>query len=131
MTPPVAPPTYARPTPAPPSSGPALPPAPGPAGATPGKPVPRVTESQSFYNAYAVAPPSSEKPAGGRCEVNFWNLSGQPLPLQVDRQTLLLAAGQKVRLDLGHQFVWQIAGRESQAETVPANESGVEIVLRR
>lgn len=120
-----APGTYAVPTPAPPSASPATPPA------TPGKPIPKVTESQSYYNAYAASPSSANKPERERFQVDFWNLSGQELILQVSGQTYVLIPGNKVQLDLGRQFVWQIAGREPQAETIPANESGVEIVVRR
>jgi len=86
--PPAALPRYAEPRPAPPSGSTAEPPrAPE---ATP-KPGVNAQESRKagdkFYDSYFVA--GGAPPAGERCAVMFWNLSGQGLTLTVDGQQRL------------------------------------------
>jgi hypothetical protein len=124
---PVAP-VYARPTPAPPSAAPAPT---GEGTRFPGKgPTPRVTESRSAVASYSVVPRSSEKLAGERCSVGFWNLTNRDLTLKVEGNSRVIPRGKSVTLELGRQFVWQIEGREPQTEQVPPTEAGVEIVIR-
>jgi hypothetical protein len=93
-------------------------------------PRPAVSESR-FYDVFAVAPGDRTRPAADRCSVAFWNLSGQDLTLTVAGQKQTIVRGKSLTLELDRQFVWQVEGRESQAERVPATESGLEIVIRR
>jgi hypothetical protein len=126
-------PGYARPTPAPPSQ--AVPPTTQPPPLAPSGPAPPpgpgVTESRSFFDAYASAPPSTDSPTLTRAAVGFWNLTTQDLTLNVDGQDRLLPHGKGVRLDLGRQFVWRVGDREQVPERIPENAPGVEIVIRR
>jgi hypothetical protein len=80
---------------------------------------------------FAVAAGDRAKPAGDRCSVAFWNLSAQDLTLKVDGQKRILPRGKSLTLELDRKFVWQVEGREPEAERVPANETGLEIVIRR
>jgi hypothetical protein len=83
-----------------------------------------------FYDSYFLAN-AARAPAGDRCAVTFWNLSGQGVTLTVGGQDRSLAAGQNVRLELKREFTWSVTGREVERQQVPANEVGVEIVIRR
>ena len=126
------PPTYAPPTAAPPSGSPEAPPMP-PAD-TPGSTLmtraAKVSES-SFYDVYPVAARGGARPAGDRCPVCFWNLTGHDVTLKVGGRTEILPAGGRSRLDLERRFSWQADGREWRSEDAPANADGIEIVLRR
>jgi hypothetical protein len=129
--PPPAPPRlYAEPRPAPPSGGTPEPPR---APDTMPKAGVNSRESQKvgakYYDAYFVA--GAARPAADRCAVTFWNLSGQSVTLTVDGQPRSLPAGQSARLDLKRDFAWGVAGRDPERQQVPAQESGVEIVIRR
>jgi hypothetical protein len=134
--PPVVP--YASPTPAPPSQPPPAAPAP-PATASP--PMQKVQEERSsnaanvedarFYDPYPVASRNPMKPVGERCAVAFWNLSARDMTLKVAGQTRPLLRGQKVSLDLGRKFTWQVDERQPREETVAASDPGLEIVIRR
>lgn len=115
----------ARPAPAPPSGGPANPTAP------PRKAIPGVTETRPYYDAYTVAPRSSDKPAGDLCWVGFWNLSSRDMTLKLGERTHTLPRGKSIKLEVGRQFAWRIEDREAQNESVSANTSGLEIVIRR
>jgi len=115
--------TFAIPTPAPPSREPPL-------ANPPIDPKPGVSESR-FFDVYSVASANGVKPAGERCSVAFWNLSKQDLVLKVGGQRQVLGRGKSMTLNLDRQFVWQVEGREPQAEQVPANESALEIVIRK
>jgi hypothetical protein len=84
---------------------------------------------EKFYDNYFL--PGAAPAAGDRCAVMFWNLSGQGLTLTVDGQTRSLPAGQSLRLDLKRDFAWSVTGRQPERQQVPAQESGVEIVIRR
>lgn len=138
VAPPPAPPArlYATPVPAPPSTGPAAvpapsaPPASSPAPAQPMTPAPpAVSESRSFYSG----PPASS-PAGAvsdRAHVGFWNLAGREVALQVEGRTYWLAQGQRLKLDVGREFVWKDGDHETQRERLPAGVPGVDIVIRR
>jgi hypothetical protein len=123
-------PRYAEPRPAPPSGSTVEPPR-----APESMPKAGVNAQESrkagdkFYDSYFVA--GGAPPAGERCAVMFWNLSGQGLTLTVDGQARPLAAGQSVRVDLKRDFAWRVAGRDEERQQVPAQESGVEIVIRR
>jgi hypothetical protein len=119
---------YATPVPAPPSDGPVVPARP----AEPAMPrIPAVSESHSYYDAYAVAPRTSGRPASGQFAVGFRNLSGRAVTLQVEGQARTLLAGQTLSMQLPRRFAWQVQGRESQSQLVPEGESALEIVLRR
>lgn len=121
-----APPVHATPVPAPASPAPIRPiPAPQP---TP--PPAGVRESQSYYDAYAASTAASA-PASSTCAVGFWNSTARPVTLRVAGQVYTLAAGRGVMVDLPRQFAWQIDGRESQTTRVPADQVGVDIVIRR
>jgi hypothetical protein len=122
----VPPRVYATPTPAPPLGA-------APAGPQPGNPPmpPAVKENRSFYDAYAVAGKDDRPVNGSRCTVGFWNNTGQDLVLRIDGQSRPLPNGRGVSLELPRVFVWQVVGREPQSERVPAEQTGVEIVIRR
>jgi hypothetical protein len=131
-------PNYARPTPAPPSSSPATPAPPLAAPEAPRSPAPAsprrssdVRESRSYYDAYPGSPRESSKPAGDRCAVGFWNLTGRDLTIKIDGQARSLAQGKNIQVDAGRQFIWQIEGRDPQHENVASGESALEIVIRR
>jgi hypothetical protein len=117
-------PTLARPQPAPASSGPVAP------QTSPMNKVPAVNESRSFFDAYAVAPRPTDKPAKDRAEVGFWNLSGHDLTLKVAGQTHRLEHGKNLKLQLNRQFVWRVEDREAQSERVPDEVPGLDIVIR-
>lgn len=121
--------TFAQPVPAGPSGSPA----PGPRSSEPplSTPKPGVTESRSFFDAYAVAPRSADKPAAGKVSVGFWNLTDRDLMLHVDQRTFTVLRGKSVRLELERQFAWRVEARAAQNEQVPAGEAGREIVIRR
>jgi hypothetical protein len=82
-----------------------------------------------FFDSYFVA--GGPRAAGDRCAVTFWNLSGRDMALTVDGQARTIPAGQNVRIDLKRDFSWTVAGRDAERQQVPAQESGVEIVIRR
>jgi hypothetical protein len=90
-----------------------------------------VSESHSSFDAYAVVPRAADRPAGDWCSVAFWNLTGRDLTVQVEGQDHYVPRGKNVRLDLGRQFVWRVEDRAAETEKVPANDSAVEIVIRR
>jgi hypothetical protein len=122
---------YAEPQPAPPSGTPEPPKAP------PGDLMPKagVNERESkktpepFFDAYFVA--GAKPVAADRCAVMFWNQTGRALTLTVDGQSRSLPAGQSVRLDLKRDFAWGVAGRGEERRQVPAQEAGLDIVIRR
>jgi hypothetical protein len=117
-----APRKLAQPKPAGPSAGPKTTEPPRAAG---------VAEQRSYFSAYAVAPRTTDQPAGERARVGFWNLSSQDLRLNIAGQPYTLKRGQSVKLDLARQFAWRVDGRDTQNETVPASEGALEIVIRR
>jgi hypothetical protein len=114
-------PPLAAPTAAPPSAGPI----------SPGKGQPEVSESRSFYESFGVQSPSTDKPPADRCALGFWNLTGRDLTVSVAGQAHIVLRGKTLKLQVGRQFAWRLEGHEPQNETVPMENSGVEIVLRR
>jgi hypothetical protein len=132
---PVAPPRpVAQPQPAPPSPGrePPL--------AEPGRPTPQLgptppagaqQRESRYFDTYAVAPSATTQPKSPRCSVSFWNLSGRELVLKVGNQRVTLDRGRSATLDLEREFTWQVEGREAESGRVAANESALEIVIRR
>jgi hypothetical protein len=117
---------YATPTPAPPLGQPQGKPA-----TPPPAPPPGVKESRSFFDAYALAGPAGQPVNGLRCQVGFWNNTEQDLVVTVDGQARTLVRGKGVTLELPRSFVWQVDGREPRSERVPAEQAGLEIVIRR
>ena len=118
----------AAPTAAPPSDSPAVSlPA---LSVTPrGRPV--VTESNSYYDSYTVAPDRNSNPLGDRASITFWNLSSRDMTLKAGGRTRRLNKGQRIVLDMPRQFIWQVEARDPQQERVPLGESALEIVIRR
>jgi hypothetical protein len=82
------------------------------------------------YDTYYVANRGAERPAGDRCAVTFWNLTGQGLALTVDGRSYTLSRGESMRLRLKRDFAWGVAGREAQRQQIPPEESGLEVVIR-
>jgi hypothetical protein len=123
-------PLYAEPRPAPPSGTAEPPKAPDamPKAGVSGRESRKVADR--FFDSYFVAG-AARTPAADRCAVTFWNLSGRGLTLTIDGQDRTLPAGQSVRLDLKRDFAWGVTGRDSERQQVPAQESGVDIVIRR
>lgn len=121
---------YAEPRPAPPSGS-----TPEPPLAPDTMPKAGVNSRESrkagekFYDAYFAA--GATRATADRCAVTFWNLSGQGVTLTVDGRPHALPAGQSVRLDMKRDFAWGVAGRDPERQQVPAQEAGVEIVIRR
>jgi hypothetical protein len=131
--PPVAPaaalPRYAAPRPAPPSGSTVEPPrAPDPMPKAGVNAQESRKAGEKFYDSYFVA--GGARAAADRCAVMFWNLSGQGLTLTVDGQARVLPSGQSLRMDLKREFAWRVAGRDEERQQVPAQESGLEIVIR-
>ena|SRR5438132_3429612 len=124
---------FAKPTAAPPSSGPpAQSPRAAPSLPSPGAGAgPAVSESRSYYDAYAVVVKDAPKPAGSRCSIEFWNLTDRNLTLKVDGQARSLERGKSMLLEVGRHFVWQIEGHEVNKENIAMGESALEIVIRR
>jgi hypothetical protein len=135
---PVIVPPYAPPTAAPPSDEPAPLPPSQPVPTTPpaeASGTTRMTSAKltvpSFCDVYPVAAKAGRSPSGDRRTVSFWNLSGRDVILTVAGQTWTVPRGGRARLDLERRFTWQLAGRESRHEDVPATSDGLEIVIRR
>jgi hypothetical protein len=84
-----------------------------------------------YFDTYAVAPSATTRPNSPRCSVSFWNLSSRDLVLKVGTQSLTLACGRSATLDLEREFTWKIDGREAESGRVAANESALEIIIRR
>jgi hypothetical protein len=111
----------AAPSAAPPSTGPI----------PPGKNQPEVTESRSYYEAFKVRPISLDQPTGNHCALGFWNLTGRDVTVSVDGKPQVIPQGKSLRVQVARQFVWQMSGHEALTEKVPAENSGLEIVLRK
>lgn len=90
-----------------------------------------VLETRSYYDAYPVVARAAEANAGKRFAVGFWNLSDRDAEVKVEGQARLIPRGQKWTVELPREFRWEITGRGQNRETVPENEAGLEIVLRR
>jgi glyoxylate utilization-related uncharacterized protein len=97
----------------------------------PSGPIPGVSETRAYFDVYPVAPGGGDKPAGDRCSVGFWNVTGGDLTLKVDGQAHTLARGKSLTLELGRQFTWQVENRDVQAEKLAADKVGLEIVIRQ
>jgi hypothetical protein len=123
---------FAQPLPAPASSNkepPLADPGKTPASSTESKKVESPTER--YFDSYAVAANSASPRADGRFSVSFWNLSPSTMTLKVAEQRTTLPAGRSLTLNVNRQFRWQIEGRQEQTAQIAANESGLEIVIRR
>ena len=51
--------------------------------------------------------------------------------LKIDGQPRLLPRGKSVTLDLSRQFIWQVDQQALQRESIPADKSTLEIVIRK
>jgi hypothetical protein len=123
---------YATPTPAPASSAePPLAPHNAPMRPAGGGLTETRKPSDRFFDSYFVASDPGRTASRDRCSVVFWNLTSQGLLLRVDGQSRRLERGASVRLELGRDFRWSVAGREEDRQQVPTSEAGVEIVIRR
>ena len=60
----------------------------------------------------------------------FWNLAGRDLTLYVEGQAHRLPARQSLKMNLSHDFRWNTENSLPHRQQVPAQESGLEIVLR-
>ena len=126
-------PLYAQPTAAPPS-GTVEPPlaSPPPSGAKP-QATDRIQSrkpSEGAYDIHYVSSPTSGRLAGQDCAVMFWNLAGRDLTLYVEGQAHRLPARQSLKMNLSHDFRWNTENSLPHRQQVPAQESGLEIVLR-
>jgi hypothetical protein len=64
--------------------------------------------------------------------VDFWNLTGKDLVLQVNGEApLVLPRNKNLPVAAGHQFTWQVEGHETQTTRVPNGEPTLQIVIRR
>jgi hypothetical protein len=123
---------YATPTPAPPlGTSPTNPPPSNPGTPPPTGAPPAVKETRSYFDAYAVAGQEGKPVDGQRVSVGFWNNTNQELVLRIDGQARTLLPGKGVNVDVPRTFVWQVDQREPRSETVAADRSGLEIVIRR
>ena len=91
----------------------------------------QVRDSSAYFDSYAAAPRASDKPNDDKCSVGFWNLSPEALTIKVNGQSHVVPRGKSVKLDLGREFVWQVAGREPETAHVSPNQAILEIVIRR
>ncbi len=121
--PPLLKPNYAAPTAAPPSAEPSR--------EAPAPRQPRVSESPSYYDVYAVAPRDTAEASSERCSASFWNLTDRDLTITVEGQSRVVPRGKSLPLAVGRKFVWQVQGREAQTQQVTTGESSLEIVIRR
>jgi hypothetical protein len=128
-------PILARPVPAPPSAGPVgaperlHPPASTPA--LPATPQPGVRESREYFDLYFDSPRGGDKPNPDRATVGFWNVTDRDLSVKIGAETKVLLRGKSLTLELPRQFVWQVEGRAQRAETIPAENGALEIVIRQ
>jgi hypothetical protein len=123
VCPPPVLPAYAQPTAAPPSSTPL--PSLGPSM----KKVPEVQEMH-FSPDNGMTKVVVAKKEADVCRVGFWNLADRDVTLKIDGQARLLPRGKSVTLNLGRQFVWQVDQQALQRESIPAEKSTLEIVIR-
>ena len=114
-------PVYAQPTPAP-ASSPVPPTAPNR--------VQSLKTSEGEYDIHYVSFSTSDRLPGPRCSVIFWNLTGRDLTLYVDGQAHRLPAQRSLKLNLPHDFSWNKENSLSHRQQVPAQEGGLEVVLR-
>jgi hypothetical protein len=124
--------SYATPTVAPPSSRtvsgePPL----AASGSSSTRRLPVVSESRSYYDAYAVAVQDPAKQFGERCTITFWNLTAKPLTIKVDGRDRTLQARQNLAVDVPRRFTWQVDERGENKENIAMGEGGLEIVIRR
>ena len=124
--------SYATPTVAPPSSRtvsgePPL----AASGSSSTRRLPVVSESRSYYDAYAVAVQDPAKQFGERCTITFWNLTAKPLTIKVDGRDRTLQARQNLAVDVPRRFTWQADERGENKENIAMGEGGLEIVIRR
>ncbi|MBI3407944.1 MAG: hypothetical protein HY040_06255 [Planctomycetes bacterium] len=115
---------YAAPSAAPPSGVPSAQTKEPPLGSAPGK-GPTIIESRS---SVAAGPAT---PAGAKCKVGFWNLTGRDVTLKIDGQPRTLPRDRAVTLELARAFVWQVDQSEASSEQVPMDEAFHEVIIRK
>jgi hypothetical protein len=121
---------FAQPLPAPASTG-KEPPLAEPSKSAEAASLRSPMQQSKYFDEYTVAPLAGKQSPTKQCSVSFWNLAPQELVLKVGEQSVTLARGRSVTLDLDRQFTWVIEGREAQSRRVAANDAGLEIVIRR
>jgi hypothetical protein len=124
---------FADPTPAPPSGAeppPALPKT--PPESMPGAGVTTEVRKPAglYFNAYYLATRGRTPALAGPCPVTFWNLSSQVLTVKVDNWSFSLSPGQNRKLDLPRTFSWSAEFYGLRQQQIPAEEIGLEIVVR-
>ena len=92
---------------------------------------PGVREEGPFYDSYAVALKSDQKPANDECTVTFTNLSERPIKIALDNQERVLPKGDSVKLPVKRDFTWKMEGREPQREQIGMGDFALLIVIRR
>jgi len=90
-----------------------------------------VGERSSFYDAYPAVQSNLNAVAAERSSVSFWNNTNRDLVLKVDGVARSVRQGQSINLTLPRSFVWQIDDRQPATERLPANQSALDIVIRR
>jgi hypothetical protein len=119
---PVVTPPLAQPVPAPPSRS-VEPPLAVP---------PRVKESsQSFFQTYTARRADPGNSGLPMKQVGFWNTTQRSVTLRVNGDTFVLAPGRALTLNLPAQFAWQYDQGPARSESVPADRTSFEVVIRQ
>jgi hypothetical protein len=133
FAPPPAPATHqAAPQPAPASPAEQLPPLPAPPIMQPPQPekTTALKVEDPYFKVYTNAG-ADRSGRGDRKSVTFWNLTDATLTLTVDGQKQVVPAKSSQTMQVAGEFAWRVEGREPEAGSMPSNESGVTIVIRR
>lgn len=107
---------------------PLAPPQSAPPSENPG--LPRVQETSlkprnTDYDLYTTAGGSTGSAA------TFWNLTGSALQVTIEGEVRTLATGQSLAVPVSREFRWTIAGRETVTSRLPAEGTGVTVMIRR
>jgi len=100
---------------------------------TPAPPSPHTVEPPLNRKAFMPAADKAMVTPGAvsdRCRVGFWNQSGRELKLVVAGQLHLVPHDRAVTLDVPRTFVWQIDQQPARTETIAAERTTHDIVLR-
>lgn len=122
---PDAAPRWANPVAAPPSQSPE-PPLQKPMKLTGDPRMPVITASHALGGNYVPG----KAPAGDRCRVGFWNLTGRDVTIHVEGKAVTVAKDKAVTVELDRQFTWQIAGQTQHIERVPDGQASHDVIMR-